>query len=378
MGFNMYKKIDEKGFKDINPKILAWHRVDEGTKTSILYIYPQPGDDFKKKKYFAVKDYERALFYDKGELIGILEGGIYELNKKTKTKGTEIVWVDTSINEIKWGIPLSNGIPSKDGIIVGLHGTMKFRVNDVKTFYTDVIAGRKIWSLDDVKNWILSLLQTVLRDTFKNYTAKQILLEDRERVLNVVNSKIMEDFLKYGMEFESLNLLGIQVPEGVDSLYETDKQKSKISEEIKILKLKKDLETKKRELKAAKKSFEREQEILEAKKERDKMTYLSERDKLEGLTKSEIIEQQGKASVAGDLAKMKLESEKEVKIAEFQTNHPLKNKKRIENRILKLKQKLNQFDELLSSGKISEETYSLRVRRIEKEINELEEKLLNF
>lgn len=223
----MYKEIKDKKFKDYDPEIIAWQReAKEELETPLMYSYPQSEDNIKNKKFFAVKDYERTLFYNKGELIGELGGGIYELDKKARIKGTEIVWIDTSLLNIPWGIPLKNGIPTKDGCMVGLHGDLKLSIQNTKTFYSNIVAGKKEWTVQDLKDWIMSLLHTSLRDIFKKYSVKYIILEERERVINLVISKVTEEFLQYGLELESFNIIGLKTTEDVQKLLEQDKEKS--------------------------------------------------------------------------------------------------------------------------------------------------------
>ena len=83
----MFKEIKDKKFKDHDPEIIAWQReTKEDLETPLMYSYPQPEDNIKNKKFFAVKDYEKALFYNKGKFIGALGGGIYELDKKARIK----------------------------------------------------------------------------------------------------------------------------------------------------------------------------------------------------------------------------------------------------------------------------------------------------
>ncbi len=222
----MFREIKHKKFKDFDPQIIAWQREDRGTlDTQLMYIFPQRGDNIKEKKYFAVKDYEKAIFYNKGELVAVLGGGIYELDKNARIKGTEIVWIDSSMNEITWGIPQTNGIPTKDGYVVGLYGDLKLKISDVKVFYNDVVAGTKIWNVHDLKKWIISLLHTSLRDIFKKYNAKSIILEDRDRVINLITSKVTEEFLRYGLELETFNVIGIKVPDDAEKLFKEDKER---------------------------------------------------------------------------------------------------------------------------------------------------------
>lgn len=228
-----FKEIKGKKFKDDDPEIIAWQRDDRGNlDTSLLYSFPQLGDKIKDKKYFAVKDYERALFYNQGTLVDVLRGGIYELDKKARIKGTEIVWIDTSLIEIPWGIPKKHGLPTKDGVTIGLFGDLKLKISDVKTFYNDIVAGKKEWIVQNLKDWIMSLLHTSLRDIFKNYNVKQVILEDRERVINLITSKITEEFLRYGLELETFNIIGIKTPEDIQEVLDQDKEKLKAKSQV--------------------------------------------------------------------------------------------------------------------------------------------------
>ncbi|GAJ05270.1 unnamed protein product, partial [marine sediment metagenome] len=42
--------------------------------------------------------------------------------------------------------------------MIGLHGDLRLRINNAKIFYQWVIAGNKIWTRQDIKDWIMSLL----------------------------------------------------------------------------------------------------------------------------------------------------------------------------------------------------------------------------
>ncbi|MFX1339131.1 MAG: SPFH domain-containing protein [Promethearchaeota archaeon] len=251
----MYKKIEGKKFKDYDPKIVAWVREDKGDlSTPLMYSFPQPDDNIKNKKYFAVKDYEKVLFYNKGELISMLGGGVYELDKTARIKGTEIVWIDTSFKDIPWGIPRTEGIPTQDGCIIGVYGDLKLKINDVKTFYNDVVAGIKTWTLQDLRKWIIGLLHTSLRDIFKNYNAKNIILVDREHVINLLISKVTEEFLRYGLELETFNVIGINPPEDVASLFKEEKERTEY-----LINQKKEIQKRIEELK---KKLKEQQDLL--------------------------------------------------------------------------------------------------------------------
>lgn len=374
----MYKEIKRKLIVDYNPEIIAWQRGYADSKNApLLYIFPQPGDNIKEKRFFAVKDYEKALFYNKGELLGVLGGGVYELEKKAKIKGTEIVWINTSFIDIQWGIPQSNGIPTKDGIFIGLHGDLRLKINDVKIFYNDVVAGKRAWAVYNLKEWIMSLLNSSLRDIFKNHQAKQVVLEERERVINLITSKVSEEFMRYGLELETLNIIGVKAPEGTEKLFEVEREKGKISDEHEILQLKKELEAQKMDLESAKKAYKRKEDILDSKLELEKTKLKAEAEQIEGAVKSDLLGKQREAAVAGEVKLMETHGDKAVKIAEITSEAKLREdeRNRIKQKIAELKAKLDKFDDLLAEDKISKDVYKIRVERIENELKELESKL---
>ncbi|MFX0049549.1 MAG: SPFH domain-containing protein [Candidatus Hermodarchaeota archaeon] len=374
----MYKEIKGKEVVDYNPEIIAWQRREVDSKNApLLYVFPQPGDSIKDKKFFAVKDYEKALFYNKGELLGVLGGGVYELEKKAKIKGTEIVWIDTSFIDIQWGIPQSNGIPTKDGIFIGLHGDLRLKINDVKIFYNDVVAGKSVWRVQNLKEWIMSLLNSSLRDIFKNHQAKQVVLEERERVINLITSKVSEEFMKYGLELETLNIIGVKAPEGTEKLFAVEREKGKVSDELEVLQLKKELEAQKMQLESAKKAYKRKEDILDSKMILEKTKLRAEAEQIEGDVKSDLLGKQKEAAVAGEVKLMDTHGEKAIKIAEITSEAKLREneRKEIKQKISELKDKLDKFDDLLAEDKISKDIYKTRVERTEKELKELEKKL---
>src|SRR5271157_3602204 len=137
----MFENTDHK-VKEEDPVVVAWVRNNApGLDVHIMHLFPKSTDNIKKVRFFAVKDYEKALFYKNGEFMGEVRGGIYEIEKQAQTKGTEIVWFDTSINEMPWGFPAENGFPTLDNSMVGLFGDMKLRLSDVRVFYQDVVGG---------------------------------------------------------------------------------------------------------------------------------------------------------------------------------------------------------------------------------------------
>lgn len=229
----MFREVKDRKAKDYNPDTISWQREGKDDFTTpLMHIYPQPGDKIQNKKYFVVKDYEKVLFYNKGTLIDIAGGGIYEIDRNARTKGTEIVWVDTSFLDIPWGVPITHGIPTKEGCTIGLHGDLKLKINDAKIFYQRIVAGKKIWTRQDIKDWIMSLLHTSLRDVFKTYTANSIIYEDRERVIHQTTAKVTDEFIQYGLELTTFNVKDLKMPEKYERIEELNVKKKNLQDDL--------------------------------------------------------------------------------------------------------------------------------------------------
>ncbi len=209
--------------KDID--IIEWSRKgDNDSNPALMHIFPKSGENLKQKKYFAVKDYEKALFYDRGQFCGEFSGGIYAINKESRIKGTEIVWFNIAMVQMPWGIPENTGIPTKDGFIVGLFGDLKLRITNISTFFTDLVGGSREWNVQDLKTWIKGVLHTSLRDIFHNQKLTEILIKSREQIANSILAKVGDEFLQYGLSLESFNILGIKPPRDALLLLEQPKK----------------------------------------------------------------------------------------------------------------------------------------------------------
>ncbi|QEE15705.1 SPFH domain-containing protein [Promethearchaeum syntrophicum] len=223
----MFRKKNGSIGKDRFPSIISWTQVESKDKNSqLIYCYPRQNDNIKKGKFFNVKEHERAIYLKHGELIAELSGGTYELEKKSRVKGTEIIWFDTSMHQIFWGIPKINGIPSRDGFIFGMFGDLKLNIYNVNIFYKYVIGGNKEWSLQQMKDWIISLFHVVLRDIFKEYDISEIFQESRDIIMNKVVSKVCEEMNLYGLELDAFNILGFKPPDNAKEILNSKQEQA--------------------------------------------------------------------------------------------------------------------------------------------------------
>jgi membrane protease subunit (stomatin/prohibitin family) len=204
----MFKKI--KGLLSQNKhKILSWEHKKQNKKNyPIIYRFQGSRANIKEFEYFLVKDYESALVYKEGELFDIFNSGLYTLEKNIDQ--IEIIWIETKVHNLKWGIPKSKGIQTKQGKLGG-HGEIKFRISNVRKFFESVIGSKQSFDLYDLKEWINSLLLTSLRQTFRNFTIEGLHSDKIKKFTHHLRALMIEDLVSYGLTLESFNILGIKL-----------------------------------------------------------------------------------------------------------------------------------------------------------------------
>ena len=210
--------FDKIGSKIIKSKgTVVWERKGEtDTNPEREMVYRIPNKDYPDLttiEKFGVRDFERCLFYNSGQLQSVLEGGLYELNKEARNKATEIVWVDIGLILLKWGISYLQGIIiTKDGIKVGMNGTIRIKVSEPSAFITRVVSYQKNFSDEVIREWLTSLLSTVLKDIVKRYSVEEFVKTDREDVILLARTKMSKEFQIYGIELVSIDITGYVWP----------------------------------------------------------------------------------------------------------------------------------------------------------------------
>ena len=207
----LFSKVGSKLIKSHDTVI--WERTEEdGENEERGIIYRVPNKDYSDLtgvNKFGVRDFERCLFYNSGQLQSVLEGGLYELDKEARNKATELVWVDTGILLLKWGISFLQGlVMTKDGIKVGMNGTIRLRVSDPSAFITRVVAFQKSFSDETVREWLTSLFSSSLKDIVKRYDVEEFVRTDREDIMLLTRTKVSKEFQIYGIELMAIDITG--------------------------------------------------------------------------------------------------------------------------------------------------------------------------
>jgi len=374
---------------------------------------------------FVVKGYENAILVQLGKTVGILNEGIYEIDKGFQFTGTEIIWIDKTEFKTKWGLP---EVYLKDNIKISTHGSLLVRVTNPRSFLLNVVSGKQNVTRKDVDDFIFDTVVETYREVLGGLKIDEV-LRSRDEIKQQVQAKLFDLLSHWGIELINLEIEGMKLPKEFEELgkiamdkhlakekkahakeamieelemeklrtkrekLDLQKEKQKMREEIELVKLEREISAEKRKIVSDDKSFSREQTVLDAQSGLETAEFDSEAQKLQGGVQAEVMGKREVAKVAGEVELIKtkgdssgqltkLEADRDVQIAQAQAgvkdkkSKPSKQEELIREKISELKEKLEKFDDLLTEGKISEDIYKMRIIRIEKELKTLENKLI--
>lgn len=351
----------------------------------------EAGKREEKVSAFIVRAYESAILLQLGKFIGIIPEGVWEIEKEFQYTGTEIIWVDKTEFKTRWGLA---DIYLNDNIKVGAHGSLVVKISEPKNFVLNVVSNKQIVDRGQVDKFIFEHVGQSYKDILGGFSINDV-IRSRDMIKQKVNAKLYDLLTHWGIELINMEIEGFKLPEEFEEIgqvsMETSLEKQKaisdrerIKEEIETVKIQSELEAQKREIEANRKGFEREQAVIDSQIGYEKAKYDAKAKEIEGTVSVELLEKQQKAKAAGDVAKIEVTGDKMAKIVEAQagvdkSQEDLKRERqqKIKQEISELKEKLNKFDDLLAEGKLSEDIYKVRVSRIEKDLKDLETKLLD-
>lgn len=224
----MFKKIG-KAIKGADNKTVIWQRRETEEEPRRALVHKVPNEtipSFEKVGQIGVRQYEKALYLRSGQLQDVLGGGLYEVDKEARNPATEVIWVDTGVVEMPWGVTHTGGLSPQtvDGFQLGASGTMRIQIADPSAFMNKVLAGRASFTDKDIKKFLSSTLTTSFRDVIKNFTLKNLILSDREDIIMLTRAKVTSEFKLYGVDTVTVDLLNLAFPPDLEDMVEKIKR----------------------------------------------------------------------------------------------------------------------------------------------------------
>ena len=279
-------------------------------------------------KYILVREHERALFSRSGKILTILDAGKHDIvNRSKEFDVVEIYYVDVGNVQTKWGTSTlltdGKGTMTATQVKLKINGSLVTRINNVNNFVTNIVKNETEYYEGNLQTYVRDKLLQIINSEMSQSDPVSI-YADAEKVMLAVKVKANEFLQDAGVEIVDLSVVSCKFGEDVEQMFKARLEKIKVGGATEDA----DTERKLQELKRLK-----EMGI-------DVSTYVSK-------------EQDIKMAAAGGA------SEKE----------------KIEKEIAELGEKMEDLDNSLDSGKISETVWEKRTERIEKKIEELKSKL---
>ena len=157
---------------------------------------------------FTVREYEAGILLQLGRYIGRVPSGLWEVQEELQQTGTEIIWVDLTDFKVRWGF---GGGFTKDKKKIGANGEMVLHVNDPQNFVMKIVSSKKVVERDQIEDFLLGQIGTVMRVLFKNFNIDD-LLGERETFQNAARAKLSDTFVSWGLEMVTFEVLGSNSP----------------------------------------------------------------------------------------------------------------------------------------------------------------------
>ena len=203
LGINLAEKVSDS----VQPT--EWdHRTNPGM------LYHLPSQQIHFIKMLIVKEYESGVFLRDGKLYAVLPPGRWVLSRMPLVGKMEFIWVDTGIKKINFGLRSL----TKDGVELGANGVTYLRVSDAEKFVINLATAKELYQSEELESFLRDQVNSIMRAEVANYDVQSLYLE-RDMFISVARVKFQEMFSDLGLDFRSIEVAGILLPDDVrDSL----------------------------------------------------------------------------------------------------------------------------------------------------------------
>lgn len=164
-----------------------------------------------------VREFERVLLIKNGKIQEVIPAGKHKISKFKIGKEITAIYVSLKPFKIPYGLPETM---SKDNVSVGCYGEIEFQVSNPKMFYSQVMGDTEVYTIEELKEYMLAEIQGVLRSVLAKRDIKEIYLE-RDELIPVFRTKLEEFFASLGMDFKRIEIQGVNIPESVKAELES-------------------------------------------------------------------------------------------------------------------------------------------------------------
>ncbi|WP_353662531.1 SPFH domain-containing protein [Hydrogenimonas sp. SS33] len=222
--------------------VIEW--VDSSNDT-MVWRFPRQGHEIKYGAKLIVRESQKAVFVNEGEIADILGPGTYELETKNLPILTDLQHWDHGFNspfkaevyfistkrftDLKWGTqnPIMVRDPEFTMVRLRAFGTYEIRIEDPAKFLKEIVGTDGHFTTDEIDdqldNLIVSKLAVVLG---QDDTPALDLAANYERFGEYITQSIAPYFKEYGLELTKILVENISLPPEVEKALDTRSSKA--------------------------------------------------------------------------------------------------------------------------------------------------------
>jgi len=193
-------------------RVLSWpHEEFPGVVWRVPNeVFPSLGDYDE----FVVMPFERCFRVRGGRLVEV-PAGTHRVEDEDRGPGGAIYWcLVEKVWEVPFAVPRIRGLYTRDGVRIGFHGGVEFKITDPLSFLGSLVAERRAYSGDELKDWISERVVSASVELVRQYDAEELHRREmgKAHINAVITSSIFDELEMYGVEFLKIRIDGIVPP----------------------------------------------------------------------------------------------------------------------------------------------------------------------
>ncbi len=202
--------------------------------------YPMLDFEIQNGAQLTVRDSQRAVFVNEGQVADIFPPGLHKLTTQTLPALTnlknwdklfdspfksDVYFFSTRLQlDRKWGTPNPITIRDKDFGMVRMRafGIYSYKLTDPGKFYKEISGTCEQYGVDDLDGQLRSLVISTMTDLFGDSGVPFIdMAANQEALSEALKRKMKTVFERYGLELDSFVVQNVTLPEELQKILDT-------------------------------------------------------------------------------------------------------------------------------------------------------------
>jgi regulator of protease activity HflC (stomatin/prohibitin superfamily) len=186
---------------------------DHDKRPGLVWRMPDPGvigaSVFANVQGVMVREFEHAIVLQNGAFLTELESGVYDVRKMPLKDYIEVIWASKQETQHKWGV---GRVINNENITVGAHGFIFLQIADPKKFVLSVVAGNRKYAQQDLEDWVFGIVAGIMRTQLAQTTI-QDMMQAQEAFAHACGQRLATAFAEWGIGFKNLVVNQFDIPQ---------------------------------------------------------------------------------------------------------------------------------------------------------------------